>query len=60
MTVGTDGSSSQHSMEELLALDLVGSRRIILEMSLPPHGDNVTVRTIKASRGEGRKRRKRE
>lgn len=46
-TVSTDGSSSQHTLEQLLALDLVGSRQVILELRLPPLGDDVIFRTIK-------------
>lgn len=48
--VGSDGSTTQHSLEELLSVDLVGGRRIIFELSLPPWGDNVAFRTIKVSR----------
>lgn len=48
-SVGTDGSTSQHTLEELLDVDLVGSRRVIQELSLPPLGDNDIVRTIKVS-----------
>ncbi|KAG0710872.1 Xanthine dehydrogenase [Chionoecetes opilio] len=46
-TVGPDGSTSIHTPEELLEKDLVAERRVILQLSFPPHGDNVFVRTIK-------------
>ena len=50
-TVGPDGSSDTHTLEELMGVDLVGQRRIILQLSLPPLPDNVFVRTIKVRRG---------
>ncbi|MPC17990.1 Xanthine dehydrogenase/oxidase [Portunus trituberculatus] len=46
-TVGPDGSSDTHTLEELMEVDLVGQRRVILQLSLPPLPDNVFVRTIK-------------
>lgn len=49
--VGPKGSSSQYTLEELLEVDLVGGRQVILELSLPPLGDNVVLRTIKVSKG---------
>lgn len=52
--MSTDGSSSQHTLEELLALDLVGGRQVILELRLPPLGDDVIFRTMKVSKGKER------
>ncbi|XP_063842980.1 xanthine dehydrogenase/oxidase-like isoform X2 [Scylla paramamosain] len=46
-TVSPDGSSDTHTLEELMEVDLVGQRRVILQVSLPPLPDDVFVRTIK-------------
>lgn len=50
VTLGTtDGSTTTHTMEELLAMDLVGDRKIILELTLPKMADNVVFRVFKVS-----------
>lgn len=46
-TVGSDGSTATHTLEELMEVDLVGQRRIILQVSFPPLPEDVYVRTIK-------------
>ena len=50
-TVGSDGSTATHTLEELMEVDLVGQRRVILQVSFPPLPDDVFVRTIKVRRG---------
>ncbi|XP_042860846.1 xanthine dehydrogenase/oxidase-like [Penaeus japonicus] len=42
-----NGSTSTHTLEELLELDLQKERRVILEMRLPPMADNVKFRVFK-------------
>nr|XP_045608547.1 xanthine dehydrogenase/oxidase-like [Procambarus clarkii] len=46
-TGGPDGPSEKLTLEELLEDDLVGKRRVILDMILPPQPEDVVIRTFK-------------
>ncbi|XP_068204498.1 xanthine dehydrogenase/oxidase-like isoform X2 [Palaemon carinicauda] len=50
VTLGTtDGSTTTHTLEELLGMDLVGDRKVILLLTLPKMADNVVFRVFKVS-----------
>ncbi|KAK7074023.1 hypothetical protein SK128_004965 [Halocaridina rubra] len=48
ITVGTtDGSTTTHSVEELIGMDLVTNRKVILHITFPKMADNVIFRVFK-------------
>ncbi|XP_042212779.1 indole-3-acetaldehyde oxidase-like [Homarus americanus] len=46
-TGGPDGSLEKYNLEELLEVDLVGRRRVILDVVLTPASEDTVVRTFK-------------
>ncbi|KAK3879999.1 hypothetical protein Pcinc_015481 [Petrolisthes cinctipes] len=46
-TATPDGTTTQHSMEELLGLDLVGERRFIIDLSIPTLPDDAAFKAYK-------------
>nr|XP_053653015.1 xanthine dehydrogenase/oxidase-like [Cherax quadricarinatus] len=46
-TAGTDGVTANHTVEELVKIDLKGERQVILRLSLAPVGEDEVIRVFK-------------